>query len=264
MEITASLVKELREKTGVGLMNCKKALTESDGNFDNAIKYLREKGLASASKKAARSTNEGRIFIASEEKKAPKKAIILELNCETDFVAKNNDFIELGNTLIQQLLNKADATLEDINKETMSNAILKLGENISIKQFKTVNVEGSVSSYIHSNGKIGVIVTFSEPIDPELEKNIAMHIAATNPSYVHPNDVNKEEVESEKQIIRTQSQNEGKPEQIVEKIVEGRINKYFKEICLNEQPYIKDDKQSIKQLLPKNITITSFIRLSLV
>jgi len=262
MEITASLVKELREKTGVGLMDCKKALTQSEGNFDNAIKYLREKGLANASKKAERSTNEGKIFIATNE----KKATILELNCETDFVAKNTDFITLGNKITSDILNNEiqDNNIEKINKEEISNHILKLGENITIKQFQTIHTNNELASYIHSNGKIGVIVTFSNTIDLEIGKNIAMHIAATNPIYIKPEDVKEDDIKNEKEIIQKQSQSEGKPDNVIEKIIEGRLNKFYKEICLNEQAYIKDDKQSIKQILPKNTNITSFIRFSLV
>ena len=259
MEITALLVKELREKTGVGLMNCKKALTESNGNVEHAIKYLREKGLSSASKKADRSTNEGQFFVASTE----NNAVLLALNCETDFVAKNNDFRQLGNTLATRALENKNTTPEKIAKDDISNAVLKLGENISIKQIKHLTSDGSLASYIHSNGKIGVIVTFSGKVDPEMGKNIAMHIAATNPSCVNPDDVNQADLDSEKEIIRTQAKEEGKPDAVIEKIVAGRINKYFKEFCLNEQPYIKDDKQSIKQLLPQGTHITSFTRLTL-
>jgi len=262
MEITASQVKELREKTGVGLMDCKKALSESNGNLDEAIKYLRNKGLSAASKKADRTTNEGRIFIST----TPQSGSILELNCETDFVAKNTDFAALGNSLSSAILtNKiGDNQIENINQTEISNYILKLGENISIKQFKTLTSNGSISSYIHSNGKIGVLVAFSDVIDPDLGRDIAMHIAAADPQYISSSDVPDTEIENEKAIILNQSQNSGKPQNVIDKIVEGRLNKFFKEICLVDQAFIKDDKESIKNILPKNTTVSSFIRFSLV
>ncbi len=226
------------------------------------MKYLREKGLSNASKKAERSTNEGKIFITTET----NTAVILELNCETDFVAKNDDFTTLGNEINRKILTQKiqDNDINAISKEEISDYILKLGENITIKQFQTVHSDGAISSYVHSNQKIGVIVTFSNTIDPELGRNIAMHIAATNPTYIKPEDVKESDIKNEKEIIQKQSKSEGKPENVIEKIMEGRINKFYKEICLNEQAYIKDDKQSIKQILPANTAITSFIRYSLV
>jgi len=269
MEITASLVKELREKTGVGLMNCKKALSESNGDIESAIKSLREKGLASASKKAERTTNEGRVFITSQD----NQSVILELNCETDFVANNNDFATLGNSLATFISENSiadTAALESASingksyTEYLSEYILKLGENIAVSKFQTVSSDGSLSNYVHANGKIGVIVNFSGNISSDLGKDIAMHVAATNPSCVRPEEVNSDDIANEKNIIRTQALNEGKPEQVIEKIVEGRINKFYKEVCLNEQTFVKDDKQSVKSLLPSGVSITSFIRFSLI
>ncbi|RAP31316.1 elongation factor Ts [Candidatus Marinamargulisbacteria bacterium SCGC AG-343-D04] len=268
MTITASQVNELREKTGVGLMDCKKVLVETDGNIEDAIKKLREKGLAKASKKSGRSTNEGQIFI----KESDNSAVILELNCETDFVANNDQFKECGINLCQLILEKKINTLEELKSLTvsgktyadfMSEYVMKLGENISVKQFKPLTNQEYLSSYIHMNGKIGVIVSFNKSIDNETAKSIAMHIAATNPAYLSPKDVDPTELDNEKEIIKKQALQEGKPEAIIEKITEGRINKYYKEVCLIEQAYIKDDKLSVKQVLGNGEEITKFIRFSL-
>ena len=268
MTITASQVSELRQKTGVGLMDCKKALIETNGNVDEAVKKLREKGLAKAAKKSDRSTNEGRIFLSENESNT--EAIILELNCETDFVAGNTAFAECGTILTSTVLNGNINTIEELEAAQIDNAsykdflasyIMKLGENISVKQFK--RTKGSfVSTYSHLHGKIGVQVTFNNKIDSELAKSIAMQIAATNPNYIKPEDINQEEINNEKEIIKTQAENEGKPQNVVEKIVEGRIQKYYKEVCLLEQPFIKDDSSNVKNTLPKDTTVIEFSRIA--
>lgn len=268
MEITASLVKELREKTGVGMMECKKALAKSDGSLENAMTYLREKGLATASKKADRSTNEGSIFIAVKN----TEALIVEINCETDFVAITDDFKQFGQTIATTLLDsnaQANTDLEPLTvgadplNQFISNAVLKMGENLNIKQFKRIEAKGSLAQYIHMNGKIGVVVSFDAPIDTEIAKDIAMHIAAANPSYVKPEQVPGSELESEKDIFRKQLKNEGKPDQIIEKIVEGKINKHLKEICLLNQVFVKDPDKTIQTILPKGTNIEEFVRFSL-
>lgn len=270
MSITASLVNELRTKTGVGLMECKKALVESNGNLEDALKKLREKGLAKAQKKADRSTKEGRVFIA--ENSNSTAATIIELNCETDFVANNNEFILLGETLAGEIEKSNYSNSDSIESISVQNKsvsdflseyVLKLGENISLKNVARIESGDQVSTYTHMNGKIGVIVEFTNQCDEETGKSIAMQIAATNPSYTKPEEVNQEELENEKDIIRNQSKSEGKPEEIIEKIVMGRIQKYYKEVCLNEQTYIKDDKKAVKDILPKGTSINKFIRFSL-
>ena len=270
MSITASLVNELRSKTGVGLMECKKALVETNGNLEEALKKLRERGLAKAQKKADRSTNEGRIFISQSEDS--KSATILELNCETDFVGSNEEFIALGNKLAKDITksnysnsdNQDDITIDGKKlKDFLADYVLKLGENISLKNVKKLANTEFIASYTHMNGKIGVIVEFTGSLDTELAKSIAMQVAATNPSYTNSEEVNNSELENEKEIIRNQSKQEGKPEQIIEKIVMGRIQKYYKEVCLIEQAYIKDDKLTIKEILPKDISIKQFIRFNL-
>ncbi len=270
MSITASQVNELREKTGVGLMDCKKVLVETEGDIEQAIKKLREKGLAKAAKKSDRSTTEGRVFIAVSSDNT--NAVILELNCETDFVGSNDEFSKLGTILCDSILSQSISSVDDLTASQINNTpyqdflseyILKLGENISVKQFKTITNTAYVSSYTHMNGKIGVLVAFNAGLDDETAKSIAMQVAATAPSCVRPEEVNENDLNAEKEIIKNQALSEGKPENIVDKIVDGRINKYYKEVCLLEQPFIKDDKQAVKQTLPKDTTVVEFIRFAL-
>ena len=268
MAITASLVNELREKTGVGLMDCKKVLVETQGDIELAVKKLREKGLAKAAKKSDRATKEGRVFI----QKSNDKAVILELNCETDFVGSNEQFSECGNVIAKAILDSTINSVDSIEKlqingqsykDFVSEYVLKLGENITVKKFQLISDASTIESYIHMNGKIGVLVSFSDAISEDVSKGIAMHIAAVNPSYLTIEDIDSAELDNERSIIKNQSLKEGKPENIVDKIVEGRIAKYYKEVCLLEQAYIKDDKQSIKQILPKDVSINTFIRFAL-
>lgn len=271
MTITAEMVKELREKTGVGMMDCKKALAHTKGNFEDAIKYLREKGLASASKKAERSANEGRIFAKVDSGKG--KAVILEVNCETDFVANNEDFANLGNALADVVLAnnlKTKEALESVKiegksfKDFLSGYILKLGENIQVNRFEVVEGKGTVGSYVHMNGKIAVLVEFSKEITDATGKDIAMQVAASNPICVRQEEVPAETVKKEREIIRTQVLNEGKPEAVVDKIVEGKLSKYFKDVCLLQQVFVKDPNKTVQQVLPSGTTVKRFIRYSLV
>tara|TARA_Y100001970_G_C14153501_1_gene814119 strand:+ start:21 stop:836 length:816 start_codon:yes stop_codon:yes gene_type:complete len=270
MSITASQVNELRTKTGVGLMDCKKVLLETNGDIDSAVKKLREKGLAKAAKKSERSTMEGRIFVKSDTKK--ENAVIIELNCETDFVASNDLFGECGYHIADAILAHNILNLDTLNKATInaksysdfiSEYVVKLGENISVKQFHVLSNQGFIQTYLHMNGKIGVLVAFNSSFDNELSKGIAMHVAAANPVCLSVEDVDPNDINNEKEIIRSQSLQEGKPEAILDKIIEGRMGKYFKEICLLEQAFIKDDKQSVKTILPKDNKIVSFIRFSI-
>jgi elongation factor Ts len=271
MEIKASLVKELRQKTGAGLMNCKKALTESKGNIEEAIKYLREKGLATATKKADRSANEGRVFIQSADDKM--NSLVIEVNCETDFVANNSEFKELGNKIAKGILENENVKSEEEAKaisfdgktydDLISQYTVKLGEKIGIGKFKRLSSNAPIHFYIHSNGKIGTAVIFSGDVEEGIGRSVAMQVAASNPQYVSPATVNKDELDKEREIIRTQAKNEGRPEQVIDKIVEGKISKYYKEVCLLEQPFIMDDKKAIKEILPKEVTIEDFIRFSI-
>ena len=269
MAITASLVKELREKTGVGMMDCKKVLEETNGNIEEAIKSLREKGLSKAAKKSDRSTKEGRIITVVNN----QKAVILELNCETDFVASNENFIALGKLISQAILSNDLSTVEEalaINvegskvNELISDAILQLGENIVIGKFNTFTTDGSFSSYEHTNGKIGVIVEFTSSIDAETGRDIAMQVAAMNPLYVSSDQVPTADLDNESDILRKQALSEGKPEQVVDKIIQGRLTKFYKENCLIEQTFVKDPDKTIKDLLPAESTIKSMNRFSLV
>ncbi len=257
MEITATLVKELREKTGVGMMECKKALSESQGDLEKAIQYLREKGIATASKKSDRHASEGSIFTLIKG----DKGVILEVSCETDFVAKNDDFQRLGHSLCEAVLAGNIKTVEEIPTAKITELVLKLGENISVRRMQVLG--GELCDYIHLNGKIGVMVEFSKKVSEELGKDVAMHVAAANPQYLKRDQVPAKEVETEKEIIRNQALNEGRPAQVVDKIVEGRVAKFFKDVCLLEQPFVKDQDKTIQKLFPADTTINQFVRYSI-
>ena len=267
MQISATLVKELREKTGAGLMNCKKALSESDGNIDEAVKLLREKGMATASKKASRDASEGRVFIQSNANKT--QALVLELNCETDFVAGNSEFSVFGNTIATAILENSSMNsvteVESLTidgktyEELVSEYTLKLGEKIGIKKFVRVNSSFPIFSYIHSNGKIGTAVSFDTAIEEGLGKSIAMQVAASSPRCVKRDQVDPNDIEQEKTIIKKMAENENRPEKIIDKIISGKLEKFFKEICLLEQAYILDDKQSVQSALGSG-TVVEFVR----
>ena len=258
MAFTASDVKNLRERTGCGMMDCKKALTESNGDFEKAIEYLREKGLAAATKKAGRIAAEGMVF-ATVNKEA-KVGVAIEVNSETDFVAKNEQFRAFVADLAKIVAETNPATVEELMTKTMEDGntveaglqekILVIGENIKIRRF--VRYEGPCVAYIHAGGTHGVLVNFEVSDEvfakPEFEaygKDVAMQIAAANPSYLNKEEVPAEVLEKEKEILTQQAINEGKPAAIAEKMVAGRIAKYYKENCLVEQAFVKDDKQSI-------------------
>ena len=258
MAFTAKDVKELRERTGCGMMDCKKALTETDGDFDKAIEYLREKGLAAATKKAGRIAADGMVF--STVDKENKIGVVVEVNSETDFVAKNEMFREFVADVAAVVAKENPATVEELLTKAMPNGdtveaalqekILVIGENLKIRRF--VRYEGPCVAYIHAGGTHGVLVNFEVSDEvfakPEFEsygKDIAMQIAAANPSYLNKEEVPAEVLEKEKEILTQQAINEGKPAAIAEKMVAGRIAKYYKENCLVEQAFVKDDKQTI-------------------
>ncbi len=269
MGISASLVKELRDKTGVGMMDCKKVLEETNGDLEAAIKSLREKGLSKAAKKSDRSTKEGRVITFINN----TIGVILELNCETDFVASNENFIQLGKTIAQTVADNDVTSVEDVKEltigeskvsELISDAVLQLGENINLGQFKRLSTEGAFSDYEHTNGKIGVLVEFTNTISGDVGRDIAMQVAAMNPPYVSSDQVPEEDLSNESDILRKQAIAEGKPEQVVEKIITGRLTKFYKENCLIEQTFVKNPDQVIKDLLPSDTTIKAFNRFSLV
>lgn len=260
---TAANVKELRERTGCGMMDCKKALTESGGDMDKAIEFLREKGLAAAAKKAGRIAAEG--LVESYISEDGKIGALLEVNSETDFVAKNADFQQFVSNVVKIVADKNPADMDALMNEaypenglTVAEAlrekILTIGENLNIRRF--ARYEGPVSAYIHGGGRIGVLVQF-EADDAvsgkaefaELAKDVAMQVAAAMPSYLDRNSVPAEVLEKEKEILSAQARNEGKPENIIEKMVNGRINKYYTENCLVDQVFVKDSDYTITKLL---------------
>ncbi|MBM7603294.1 elongation factor Ts [Metabacillus crassostreae] len=269
MAVTAQMVKELREKTGAGMMDCKKALTETNGDLDQAIDYLREKGIAKAAKKADRIAAEGSTLV----KVSGNEAVILEVNSETDFVAKNEGFKELINGLADFLLAKKPADAEAALTETMDNgttvadyinsAIAKIGEKITLRRFTIVSKtdNDSFGAYLHMGGRIGVLTLLEGTTDEAAAKDVAMHIAAVNPKYVSRDQVSAEEAEHERKILTEQALNEGKPENIVAKMVEGRLGKYFEDICLLDQSFVKNPDQKVKQFVEsKGGTVNTFIR----
>ncbi|WP_226658303.1 translation elongation factor Ts [Pseudalkalibacillus hwajinpoensis] len=269
MAVTAQMVKELRAQTGAGMMDCKKALTENDGDMDKAIDWLREKGISKAAKKADRVAAEGLASIAVEG----NKAVIAEINSETDFVAKNESFTTLINDIAHHLLQanpeSVDAALESKMEngqtvtEFLNNAIAKIGEKISLRRFQIVEKTDAdaFGAYLHMGGRIGVLTLLEGTTDEEVAKDVAMHTAAVNPRFVSRDAVPAEEVEREREVLKQQALNEGKPEKIVEKMVEGRINKFFEEISLVDQPFVKDTDQKVgKYVASKGATVKGFIR----
>lgn len=285
--ITASLVKELREKTGVAMMECKNALKETEGDIDAAIKILRERGEAKAEKKASRDANEGIIVAALDE--SGKSGVLVEINCETDFVAKNENFQafvgEVAATVLAsdvtdleaaKLLPKGDETLGGFIKTK----VLEMGENLQFRRFErlTLNGEGGVASYIHLGGKVGVLIevssgkaeTASTDAFKDLVKDLTLHIAATSPAGLKREDIPAELVDSEKNIFRKQMEGAGKPAEILEKIIEGKLGKFYSERCLLEQGFVKEPDTPIKNLLEAKgkelsdtITVNNFLRFGL-
>lgn len=262
--VTASMVKELREKTGAGMMDCKRALSETDGDVEKAIELLREKGLAAAAKKSGRIAAEGLVCTYISEDM--KVGAVVEVNCETDFVAINNEFVNLANSVAKQAAQTNSTTIEEfISEKYMSDEtitikdavtalIAKLGENMSVRRFQKFSIEnGIVQSYIHGGGRIGVLVELAcekqDDVLITIAKDVAMQIAAASPLFLDNTCVDKDTLEKEKEIYRVQAINEGKPEKIVEKMVMGRVNKYFKEVCLLEQIWVKNADYTITKYL---------------
>ncbi|WP_107923060.1 translation elongation factor Ts [Lysinibacillus parviboronicapiens] len=267
--ITAQLVKELREKTGAGMMDCKKALVQTEGNLEAAIDFLREKGLSSAAKKSDRIAAEGTTYILAQG----NEAILIEVNAETDFVAKNDKFVVLVEQLAAQLLaakpESVEAALELENAEgvkiadQISTAVATIGEKINLRRFeiKTKTDADAFGSYLHMGGRIGVLVTLEGSTDEAAAKDVAMHIAAINPTYVSREEVSAEEVERERKVLTEQALNEGKPENIVAKMVEGRLGKYFEDVCLLDQSFVKNSDQKVRDFVASTGgNVTGFVR----
>ena len=270
-QITAAIVKELRERTGAGMMDCKKALVATEGDMEKAIDFLREKGLSQAAKKAGRVAAEGAVVAYVTED--GKTGAIVEVNCETDFVGKNENFQALAKSIAELIVKTNPADVDALLasemdgktvKDVVTEAIAKIGENISVRRFvRYESAEGKVYSYIHGGGKIGVLVDMKGG-DAELGKDIAMQVAAANPQFLNRNEVPDSELEHEKDILTEQARNEGKPENILAKMVMGRINKYYKEVCLVDQEFIRDGDLTISKLLKsKNADVARFARFQL-
>ena len=258
MEVTASMVKDLREQTGAGMMDCKKALSETNGNMEEAVNWLREKGIAKSAKKESRIAAEGlaNIYVNGN------KAVIVEVNSETDFVSKNEEFTSMIDTIGNALLKSDVKEIEEAKKintsggtieELIINKTAKIGEKLSLRRFEIVNKSDDeyFGTYIHMGGKIAAL-TVVKGSNENVAKDVAMQAAAMKPLYVFPSDVPGDVLDNERNVLKEQAMNEGKPSDIAEKMVEGRIKKFYKEICLAEQAFIKDGDLSVEKYVANN------------
>ena len=278
MAITAGQVKELRAKTGVGMMECKKALQENDGDLEKAILWLRERGLSRAAKKADRVTSEGIVQVTVNDDFTA--GVVIEVNCETDFVSKNQDFIDFckeisgialeGNISDVDALKAAKLASGETVENKLTSLISTIGENLNLRRVKTIkDPEGTIVGYTHMGGKIGTLVQLSGARGDELQelcKDIAMHVAAAAPRYLNSSEVDPAELEQEKDLARKKLLEQNKPENLIDKIMQGQINKFYKEVCLVEQAFVKDPNLSITKLVKekgKGSTLTSFVRFNL-
>jgi elongation factor Ts len=270
--VTASQVKELREKTGAGMMECKKVLTETDGDMEKAMDLLRERGITKAAKKSSRVAAEGLVeAYVSEDGKV---GAVVEVNAETDFVSKNAEFQKFVKDVALQIAKNNPANVEELLaqksiaeedktvQEVLTNKIATIGENMTIRRFaRFETTTGSVEKYIHGDGKIGVLVEM-ENADNTLAKDICMQIAAAKPEFLNREDVPQERLDKEMEILKVQAMNEGKPEAIAEKIVQGRVGKFYSEICLVDQPFVKNPDMKVQDLLKsKGAEIVEFARI---
>jgi elongation factor Ts len=264
--ITASLVKELRERTGSGMMECKKALVETDGDIEAAAELMRKSGAAKADKKAARVAADGAIKVSVTQD--GKTAVILEINSETDFVAKDDNFQAFSDDVMATIADQKPTSVEDLTAMTMANGksveearqalIAKVGENIQIRRFEMVESTDSIASYLHG-ARIGVLVESSASTD--MARDVAMHVAAANPQFVGQDSIPVEFVEKEKAILIAQAESSGKPAEIIEKMIQGRLNKFLAEVTLMGQPFIKDPDQTVAKLLAgADASVSRFIR----
>ena len=268
--VTASQVKDLREKTGAGMMDCKKVLTETDGDMEKAIELLRERGIAKAAKKSGRVAAEGLVeaYISEDG----KVGAIVEVNAETDFVAKNDEFKNFVLSVAKQVVEKNPKDLDDLLaqesideagktvKDVLTDKIAKIGENMNIRRFARFETAGLLESYIHGDGKIAVLVNMKGG-DHEVAKDVCMQIAAARPEYLNEASVPEDRLNKEKEILKAQTMNEGKPEAIAEKIVQGRIRKFFEEVCLVDQVFVKDSNKKVSDILKEhNSEVTEFAR----
>lgn len=262
-------IKLLRERTGAGIVDCKNALAEANGDLDAAVDILRKKGIAKAAKRGDREATEGLIKVAVND--AHSEGYIFEMNAETDFVVRNEQFQETANKIMAEVQAKSPATLEEVLALTIDGTSLSetlehmsgvIGEKIGVSRYTKLTSSGTVGSYAHPQGNIGVLVAVSQTGQQELAQNLAMHVAASNPRYTTPEEVDAVELEREKDIYREQLKQENKPAEMIEKILMGKINKYYEEVSLIKQEYIKDDSKKVEQILNGN-TIEAFVRYSL-
>lgn len=268
--VNATMVKDLREKTGAGMMECKKVLTETNGNMEKAIELLRERGITKAAKKSDRIAAEG--IVTAYVTEDAKIGSVVEINSETDFVGKNEEFRNFATDIAEQIALKAPTSVEELLKqksiknetktveEVLTEKIATIGEKLTIRRFERFQSNGLVEKYIHGDGKIGVLVELENGY-PELAKDICMQIAAAKPEYLDKQSVPEERVEKEMEILKVQAMNEGKPAEIAEKMVQGRIGKFYSEICLVEQEFVKDSDMKISKLLEsKGAKVVRFAR----
>ncbi|MBH2006522.1 MAG: elongation factor Ts [Myxococcaceae bacterium] len=256
MQVTAEMVRDLREKTGAGMMDCKKALLET-GSLDAAVTYLREKGLAAAAKKAGRVASEGLVAVIVEK----NRAAIVEVNCETDFVAKNGDFQELVADLAAKSFHLKDLVVE--TESMIHDKIATIGEKIAIRRYTVLEGGDLYGAYLHAGGSIGTLVELkgANASHQDLAKDLAMHVAASAPSFLARTDIDAETLNGERSILRNQVLEQGKPENMVDRIVDGKIEKYYSEVCLLEQKFVKDPDTVISKLLKDaNVTLSRFVR----
>jgi len=256
-QITAADVKKLREMSGAGMMDCKKALNETGGDIDAAVDFLRKKGLSAASKKAGRVAAEGIVATLTEG----GKGVVLEVNSETDFVSKNEQFIEFVNAIGQLILNQDPAdvqALKSLNfngelnvEQALSQLIATIGENMSIRRFQRIDVDGVAAAYVHGAGKIGVLIGIEGNVDEATARGVAMHVAAANPQFIAREDVDEASVERERGVLSERAIASGKPEAIVDKIVSGQLNKFYSEVCLLEQDFVMDTDQKVGKAIGK-------------
>lgn len=265
MSISAAVVKQLRERTGAGMMECKRALVETNGDIDAAIEMMRKAGLAKADKKASRVAREGTIVIARDG----NRAALVEVNCETDFVSGGDDFMAFANEIAQVVIDAQPDSLETLMAAGMASGssvedtrralIAKIGENMTVRRFETVDNAATLGSYLHGS-RIGVVVAMDGG-DETLAKDIAMHVAAINPVCISADDIPAEHLDREREILTEQARKEGKPDNIVEKMVEGRLRKYLAEVTLLGQPFVKDPDMSVAKLLDEaGASVTGFVR----
>lgn len=267
--VTVELIKQLRDRTGAGLMDCKGALLENDGDLDRAADWLREKGLAKAAKKASRIAAEGLALAKTCDKCACGSVVVLEVNCETDFVAKGDAFHQLVNDTADAILANKPATLEaakELTSELFTDGTVKIGEKLDLRRFEllTKPENGSVATYIHMGGKIGVAVSL-DGVNPELGKGLAMHIAANNPQYLSKDDIDPNAFEHEKSIqleaAKSDEKLANKPAEMLEKIITAKVNKFFAESVLLAQPFLLDDSKTVEQVLNENkLHVLKFVR----